>query len=174
MLKYLFLILLMFSGSASARMCQWVDPESGSTQMSGKPPMWYRSAQQGPRVFVFEKSRIIDDTGVEVSDTERERLRQQAFLQADEDREKARQRLLEAKRLDAALKQKQAANQPEEAPAIVEEFIMEEETEDGEPAAPAAGEEDSTMDQMKKLIADWEKVQTDKARNVLEQPAIDP
>lgn len=168
MLKYILITLLVFSGSVSARMYQWVDPESGSTQLSGKPPMWYRSAEQGPRVFVFEKSRIIDDTGIEVSESEREKLRQQAFLQADEDRERAKQRLLEAKRLDAALKQKQAGQQGEEELPVLEDLVMEEEAEDVPPPPPS--EKPSTTDQMRKLIEDWEKAQTDKARNVLQQP----
>ena len=83
MLKILLVLLLVFSSPAGARMYQWVDPESGSTQLSGKPPMWYRGTENGPRVFVFENSRVIDDTNIEVSDSEREKLRQQAFLKAE-------------------------------------------------------------------------------------------
>ena len=127
-MRILFILLLSYSASISARMYQWVDPESGTTQLSGKPPMWYRSVQSGPRVFVFEKSKVIDDTGIEVSVLERERLRQRAFLQADEDRELAREKLLESKRLDAALMQKQAAlaKDEEQKEPLVEEFIEEE------------------------------------------------
>ena len=175
MLKYLFIILVVFSSTASARMYQWVDPESGSTQLSGKPPMWYRSAEKGPRVFVFENSRVIDDTNIEVSDSEREKLRQEAFLQAEKDREKAKQKLMEARRLDAelALKNAPPKGSEEPLPEIIEDPIEEDMAEMEKPPEPS-GDEDATMEAMKKLIADWEKVQTDRARNVLQQPADSP
>ena len=172
-MRILFILLLSYSATISARMYQWVDPESGTTQLSGKPPMWYRSAQSGPRVFVFEKSKVIDDTGIEVSVLESERLRQRAFLQADEDRELAREKLLESKRLDAALMQKQAAlaKDEEQKEPLVEEFIEEEVPE----ALPAASkEEPTTIEQMRKLIADWEKATTEKARGLLDIPAAPP
>jgi len=31
--------------SVQAQMYQWTDPESGTTQLSGKPPAWYRSVE---------------------------------------------------------------------------------------------------------------------------------
>ncbi len=173
MLRILLLLLLVYSASISARMYQWVDPESGSTQLSGKPPMWYRSAESGPRVFVFEKSKIIDDTGIEVSDLERGRLRQEAFLQADEDREFAREKLLESKRLDAALMQKQAAQAQveEQREPGTEDYIDEipEEIPETMPATPE--DEPSDIEKMRKLIADWEKSKTEKARGLLNIPA---
>ena len=169
MLRIVFLLLVICSQTASARMYQWVDPESGSTQLSGKPPMWYRSAEEGPRVFVFENSKIVDDTGIEVSDTERERLRQKAFLQADADRERARQKLLQAKRMDAALKQKQAAKAKEdEVTATLEEEIIEDVPEEAPPAPPS--DQVPSTEEMRKLIADWERAQTEKARDVLQNP----
>ena len=171
-MRILFILLLSYSASISARMYQWVDPESGTTQLSGKPPMWYRSTQSGPRVFVFEKSKVIDDTGIEVSDLESERLRQRAFLQADEDRELAREKLLESKRLDAALMQKQAAKvkEEEQEEPFVEDFV--EEVPEALPAA--SKEEPTTIEQMRKLIADWEKATTEKARGLLDIPEAPP
>lgn len=163
MLRIIILLLLTYSACISARMYQWVDPNSGSTQLSGKPPMWYRSTEPGPRVFVFEKSEIVDDTGISVSDSERERLRQQAYLRADEDTVQAREKLLQAKRMDAALQQKQemaAVKNPEE-PVI--EDIVEAAPEIKTPAA----EEPSTIEQMRKLIADWENTTTRKAKGLL-------
>ena len=173
MLRILLILLLSYSGSISARMYQWVDPESGTTQLSGKPPMWYRSTQSGPRVFVFENSKVIDDTGIEVSDLESERLRQRAFLQADEDRELARGKLLESKRLDAALMQKQAAitKDEEQQEPMIEDFVDEEVPE----VLPAASKkEPTTIEQMRKLIADWEKETTEKARGLLDIPQTTP
>lgn len=167
MLRIIVLLLLTYSTCINARMYQWVDPNSGSTQLSGKPPMWYRSAEPGPRVFVFEKSRIIDDTGIAVSDSERERLRQQAYLQAEEDTALAREKLLKAKRMDAALQQKlemEAAVKGKEEPVI--EDIVEEAPEAETPAA----EEPPTIEQMRKLIADWEDATTKKAKGLLHKP----
>lgn len=172
-MRILLIVLLSYSASISARMYQWIDPESGTTQLSGKPPMWYRSAQSGPRVFVFEKSKVIDDTGIEVSDLESERLRQRAFLQADEDRNVAREKLLESKRLDAALMQKQAALEKDEEqrePMVVD--FVDEQAPEALPAAPE--EEPTTIEQMRKLIADWEKATTEKARGLLDIPAATP
>ncbi len=172
-MRILLIVLLSYSASISARMYQWIDPESGTTQLSGKPPMWYRSAQSGPRVFVFENSKVIDDTGIEVSDLESGRLRQRAFLQADEDRELAREKLLQSKRLDAALMQKQAviAKDEEQQKPMVEDFVDEEVPE----VLPAASnEEPTTIEQMRKLIADWEKATTEKARGLLDIPQTTP
>ncbi len=169
MLRIIFVLLLISTQTASARMYQWVDPESGSTQLSGKPPMWYRSTESGPRIFVFEKSKVIDDTAIEVSNAERDRLRQRAFLQADEDKERAKEKILHSKRLDAVLKQQQASKQAEMdrdkplAPLVLEEEEVEEVT-------PKKLEQAETLEEMRKLIEDWEKAQTDKARNVLKNP----
>ena len=166
----LILLLLCSSNGIYARMYQWVDPATGSTQLSGKPPHWYRSATSGPRVFVFESSQVVDDTGIRVSDTERERLRQEAFLQADEDRQHARDKLLDARRLDAALMQKHAMHEDEDAEQapVVEDILKEEVA--AKPAPPAATDEPTTLEQMRKLIAEWEKATTEKARGLLDTP----
>ena len=171
MLRIILLLLLTYSTCISARMYQWVDPNSGSTQLSGKPPMWYRSTESGPRVFVFEKSKIIDDTGISVSDSERERLRQQAYLQAEEDTAMAREKLLQAKRMDAALQQKQQQKQETEAVAKGEEEpVIEDIVEDIPETETPAAEEPSTIEQMRKLIADWESDTTKKAKGLLNNP----
>lgn len=73
---------LVMISAVGARMYQWVDPQSGHTQMAGAPPAWYRSGQPGPRVFVFENGQIIDDTRVAVSEEQRQALREQAFKNA--------------------------------------------------------------------------------------------
>jgi len=110
----LLVLLVCLSQPAIARMYQWIDPETGTTQLSGKPPVWYRSEKNGPRVFVFENGRLVDDTGIEVSDIEREKLRQQALIRAERDRRKAREKLLDAERLKALMdKEGQAAREEE-------------------------------------------------------------
>jgi len=171
MLRIILLLLLTYSTCLSARMYQWVDPDSESTQLSGRPPVWYRSADGGPRVFVFENSKVIDDTGIAVSDAERERLRQQAFLRAEEDKVLAREKLLQARKLNAVLlqnKQAKAASTEEAAPAW--EDIPEEAPED----KTVSTEELSTVEQMRELIAEWENATTEKAKGLLKIPDAPP
>jgi hypothetical protein len=69
MLRWLIILLCMLQiMPVAARMYQWNDPATGTTQLSGAPPAWYRSGETGPRVFVFERGRLIDDTGVAVDE----------------------------------------------------------------------------------------------------------
>lgn len=60
------LLSTLSAGPAQARMYQWVDTQTGTVQLSGAPPAWYRSTQSGPRVFVFENGRLVDDTAREL------------------------------------------------------------------------------------------------------------
>ena len=92
-------------------MYQWVDPASGTTQLSGKPPPWYRSGDHGPRVYVFDNGKVIDDTGIRVSDSERERLRNEALLSAERNSRQVQEKLLEAKRLQATLERDKRSKQ---------------------------------------------------------------
>ena len=97
----LFFCQSIFIQSVQAQMYQWIDPETGTTQLSGKPPAWYRSDGRGPRVFVFNRGKVVDDTGIVVSDEERVRLRTKAFVSAEEDRLAAREKVLRAAKLKA-------------------------------------------------------------------------
>ncbi len=72
-------LLLLVATTAWARMYQWVDPRSGTVQLSGSPPAWYRGTQAGPRVFVFENGRLVDDTARAVEPDEAAALRAGAF-----------------------------------------------------------------------------------------------
>ncbi len=72
-------LLLVCSAAASARMYQWADPQTGTVQLSGSPPSWYRGTQPGPRVFVFENGRLIDDTARVVPAEQAVLLRATAF-----------------------------------------------------------------------------------------------
>ena len=72
-------LLPLLAASASARMYQWVDPRSGTVQLSGAAPAWYRGAQSGPRVFVFENGRLVDDTARAVAPDQAAALRAGAF-----------------------------------------------------------------------------------------------
>lgn len=108
MLRWLVVLICMLQiMPAVARMYQWNDPVTGTTQLSGTPPAWYRSGDDSPRVFVFERGRVIDDTGVPVSDEHRIFLRQQAFLQTEEDTQSARIRVEQAERMRVLLERPQ-------------------------------------------------------------------
>jgi hypothetical protein len=74
--------VLCASNPATARMYQWVDPVTGSVQLSGAPPAWYRSEVGGPRVVVIERGRTIDDTARTVEPARRDALREAAFGEA--------------------------------------------------------------------------------------------
>ena len=84
---------MILSLTAHARMYQWVDPDTSTTQLSGKPPYWYRNGELGPRVIVFDNGKVIDDTGIDVSVDENERLRQQALIIVEHDRLSALEKL---------------------------------------------------------------------------------
>lgn len=47
--------------------------------MSGEPPSWYRSGNDGPRVLVFENGYLVDDTSILVSYSRSRALRSAAF-----------------------------------------------------------------------------------------------
>lgn len=47
--------------------------------MSGEPPSWYRSGNDGPRVLVFENGYLVDDTSILVSSSRSRALRSAAF-----------------------------------------------------------------------------------------------
>lgn len=143
-------------------MYQWVDPDNGTTQLSGKPPVWYRSDAGGPRVFVIENGKVIDDTGTEVSDEQRDELRQQALLKAEEDKESAKEKLLLAKRLKATLEQKQDGEEE-----IIEDNILFEDEDVAEEVAEVETEE-SKIDEMRTLILEWEAQRTKDARKAIE------
>ena len=163
--------LFIFSiSSAQARMYQWVDPVSKTTRFSGKPPVWYRSVEGGPRVLVFEGNRIIDDTNISVSDVERDHLRQESFLRAEEDREKAREKLLQAKRLEAVSGQKDG---DEATPAVLPELMTG--TEEVQKAATAPVTEEAVVNEMRMLIQEWENQRSESARALIESgPALPP
>lgn len=147
------ILLLLAMVPASARMYQWSDPDSGRTHFSGEPPAWYRSDANGPRVFVFERGQLVDDTGVAVSTERRRALRQQALVKAADDQEAARQRAEQAAALreqfetgDAALPPllPQAAAEPTPEPATIEKAPEE---------IPLTEEQ---VNELRALVADWE------------------
>ena len=89
-------------GAAHARMYQWQSPATGSVQLSGEPPAWYRSTQQGPRVRVFDGANLVDDTSIALPNSQREELRADAFRESEQ-----RQRDDALKRLERVARQQE-------------------------------------------------------------------
>ncbi|MBI2994669.1 MAG: hypothetical protein HYY48_10905 [Gammaproteobacteria bacterium] len=156
--------LMMVSTAAPARMYQWIDPDTQTPQLSGTPPTWYRSAEKGPRVFVIENGKVIDDTQVEVSEVTRQQLRENALIAAARDREAAREKLMEAERLKAAMR---GGKEEEEIDLALPEDEEEEPPAEPEQAATAAST-GPTLEEMKALVEQWEKLRTKGAREVIE------
>lgn len=167
----IFLILVLSTSSflIEARMYQWVEPGVETTQLSGKPPAWYRSSNAGPRIFVFENGRLIDDTAVEVSDEVRQRLRQEAFILAEEDRQKAKEKIVKSNEMKQKfennnLDNEESAVESEEAPPeLLTDTLFPDEAENLEEK-----KDDKDIDELRKIIADWEASQSESARKALE------
>ena len=162
-------LAFIFITPAQARMYQWQDPDTGTTQLSGKPPSWYRSGRIGPRVFVFENGRIIDDTDVVLSDEHRELMRQRAYLQAEEDLIAAKQTAMEASR-------EKTGSGKEENYGIEEGMPEVTDVDEQEPAELASAEgaetggkqkKELSLEDMKQLIWEWERRQEEKAREII-------
>ena len=73
---------LLLAMPVAARMYQWTNSRSGTAYLAGAPPAWYRATYSGPRVLVFDRGQLIDDTAIIVSAAQREELRNQAFVGA--------------------------------------------------------------------------------------------
>ncbi len=174
---YCLLVLVFFCQSTQSQMYQWNDPETGTTQLSGKPPAWYRSVEGGPRVFVFNRGKVVDDTGIDVADEQRIALRTNAFVRAEEDRLAAREKATEAAKLKAMIDRNAETSsgqkgEDSEFKDESQEIVAIEgpdETEIGEEAIDEGTEEDNSIEKMKALIAEWENKRTEEARALLQQ-----
>ena len=125
-------VALALPGLGEARMYEWRNPATGSAQLSGEPPAWYRSAEGGPRVRVYENGNLVDDTAIRLPSERREELRQAAFRESEQ-----RERAEALRRLErAALRQQRR----KEAQARIAEAEREEQRKRDARAAQAAGE----------------------------------
>jgi hypothetical protein len=87
MTRLLFIVLLLVSTGAAARMYQWQDPHSKSIQFSGVPPAWYRSPASGPRVRVYDAGKLVDDTYILLSPEDDRSMREIAFRALEEEQQ---------------------------------------------------------------------------------------
>lgn len=158
----LILLLLLLALPAQARMYQWDSPDTGRTHLSGKPPAWYRTDTEGPRVFVFDGGQLVDDTGVAVSDERQQALRRKAILEAAENERQARERAEQAAALEQSKPQGDTPRGEPPALAIPE-------TTESQPPLPASTdgesfeESDKTDEltpeqvaEMRALVSEWE------------------
>jgi hypothetical protein len=156
---------------AHARMYQWVNAQSGRTQMSGKPPAWYRSDRPGPRIFVFESGRLVDDTARAVSLEERAALRSRAFAISAQEAETARLAAEEKQKGDAKRLAKAEGKDGTEKSALDRGFS---DTPQVSAEAAPVEESDATIARLKSIINAWEDQQTQEAKRLLEQNAVVP
>ena len=131
----------------AARMYQWRNPATGTTQMSGAPPAWYRSAEGGPRIYVFDDARLVDDTGIAVSDEQREALRARAF---------------------GAVPRSAGGNTSTATPGAAAGASAAATATTATPAAAAEQDPASKAANLKALIDAWDQRQLDQARSLLE------
>jgi hypothetical protein len=147
----------------SARMYQWVDPGTGTTQWSGRPPAWYRGSQHGPRVLVFHGGRLIDDTARGVPDAERDALRTQAFAPEPDASTPAAHAPAEG--VDAEPPFPIDAAGPKAAPVEGPKIGAE---------IPLPGVDQATIERLKAIIGEWDRRQTEEAERFLEGQAVGP
>jgi len=150
----LLMILVLLAPPSQARMYQWINAESGSTQLAGKPPSWYRGVGDGPRVIVFEKGKIVDDTSTQVPEWQRVRLRAEAFglsLPGASDDASGLKEL--------AQKLKEIADSERFLGSLVEQAEEQEQKEEESTQ--------STVEQLKAVIAAWDKLNIEQAKTVV-------
>ena len=154
-------VLMAQPGAAAARMYQWKQPGSGTVQLSGSAPGWYRSGQSGPRVLVFDNGVLVDDTAIAVVEEQQRALRAAAFgaNSATEDTRDPRHNAVG----DGA-----QAN-PD---SLIDVAAGEESNATNSPAdGAAAGPVQATVEELKALIEAWDKEQLKSARSLLERGA---
>lgn len=143
-------------------MYQWVDAESGNVRLSGEPPAWYRSAERGPRVLVFEDGHLVDDTAIGLPPELRKAYREAAFLEIDLRREQdavkklERAALREARRREEERRQLSAQSNPQ--PDKEEQNAADAGKDQKAAAASSPAALDGNMvDQLKALISTWDR-----------------
>jgi len=173
-------VLLFCSVPLQARMYQWTNPDTGTTQLSGTPPSWYRGTEHGSRVYVFERGQLVDDTAQAVSEVQRLGLRRQAFMAADRDK-LTRAEAKRTARLRAAVERllgKKASDEeleailqgpPETMPPTGSELPSDEPADTATANTRAAEASEPTEEQLKALVESWERTRTEKARRLLQK-----
>lgn len=166
LIRFTLLTFCIVTLSAEARMYQWIDSETGTTQLSGKPPAWYRTGGHGPRIFVFDSGQLVDDTGIKVSVEQRELLRQRSFDIANEESIKEKAKSILSKR-DRRVEEEELLEE-EVTETVAEADDIEEVTDDSE-AVTTEDLSGLSVEDMKDLILEWEELQKQKAKEIINQ-----
>lgn len=156
MARLLFLVLLLISTAAGARMYQWQDPVSKSVQLSGVPPVWYRSPESGPktpRVRVFEGGKLVDDTYIQLSDEDSKTMRDLAFRALKEERQ-----LDAIKRLErAAMRERNRREQAEREARSAQAKSEQSDTSEAPPEVLPDSLSAEEVDRLKAIIAGYDR-----------------
>jgi len=160
------LALALAAAGAEARMYQWVSPTTGTVQLSGEPPPWYRSGAGGPRVQVFDDGNLVDDTAIELPRAQAEALREDAFREARQrQRAEALERLERAARREERLREERErlaqARRAQQRERAVQAAAATEQPPDaaGGPAQAAAEGvlDEETVARLKAIIAEFDR-----------------
>ena len=157
--------ILILTGAAEAWMYQWTNPASGTVQLSGTALSWYRNFEKGPRGFVFENGELIDDTEVQVAETQRLQLSAAAFESTDGDISIEEEAENNAKELHAAMEK--ATEFGVDVGAVAGDFAEEQ-------AASASSSEDIADEfsdkatALRALIDAWDQRQLEQARSLID------
>ncbi len=153
------LLLVLAAGTVDARVYQWRNPTSGSVELSGTPPAWYRGAVGGPRVLVYQNGQLIDDTAFSVEPALGEELREAAFREFE--RRQEREAL---KRLERTARRERARREEAERKAadIASLEMVPEETQSPVEAAVEEVPEildPQVIDRLKSMLRVWDQQQ---------------
>ena len=146
-------------------MYQWTDPATGTVQLSGTAPAWYRNMADGPRVFVFDNGELIDDTAVQVPESQRLKLRADAVGHAASIVALAEPDGVDSNELRAAMEK--AAELGVDVNAVANEFSEEQATLPDEPNEAATVTSDQAS-ALKALIDAYDLRQLEQARSLIE------
>ena len=148
----IFTLGIVFAASASARMYVWVSPQSGSVEMSGTPPAWYRGELGGPRVQVFDNGNLLDDTAIAPSARHDEELREAAFEESEQ-----RKQAEAIKRLErAARRERLKLAEADRLGEFQSEETQEIETAQANPDDPPESLDQNMIDRLKNIINQWD------------------
>ena len=158
------LALVPCSENADARMYQWSNEATGTVQLSGSPPAWYRSFADGPRVFVFDNGQLIDDTAVPVEEEHRQLLHANAFGHIDENGSTSEDPDDSTTALREALEN--ASREGIDVDAITDAFTAEQAAIDDQPGGEAV---EQTVIELKALLEAWDSRHLDEAKALLRE-----
>ncbi len=162
-------------------MYQWVNPSTGRSQLSGKAPSWYRSEMGGPRVLVFEKNVLVDDTVVTVDEAQRLQLRGKALPtkfakdqqvlsheQAVAKLEDQIQAIVESPAMEEYLKSPPTENIAQITNETTQPQVATQPPTKATNAEMVAESADERVERLKALISAWDQNKTEKAKLLLE------